>query len=218
MANERLSQRQVSRRSQSRDDRRRRSAARSARRRLVIGIVVGSFGLALIVSLFVPQLTGVVGPTNETPIETPSPRAGTQVAIQAGGVIEEGMEHSPYSTVPATSGPRYASPAPWGASEAELPEEAVVANLERGGVAISYNLADDAAVQELTTAVEGLTGYPACVVLQPHDGVAAGGVSLAAWGWLDEVDGVDEERIRAFFDSHRNRGPLFIDADCGAGI
>ena len=178
---------------------------------------MGSFGLALIVSLFVPQLTGIVGPSNETPIETPSPRAGTQVAIQAGGVIEEGTAHSPYSTVPATSGPRYASPAPWGASEAELPEEAVVANLERGGVAISYNLADDAAVQELTTAVEGLTGYPACIVLQPHNGVAVGGVSLAAWGWLDEVGGVDGERIRAFFDSHRNRGPLFIDADCGAG-
>ena len=93
----------------------------------------------------------------------------------------------------------------------------MVANLERGGVAISYNLADDVAIQELTAAVEGLTGYPACIVLQPHNGIVAGGVSLTAWGWLDEADGVDEERIRAFFDSHRNRGPLFIDADCGAG-
>ena len=192
---------------------------RRARRRWVIGILGGAFGMALIAGLFVPQLgSGVVGGRTRTTttVEDEVP-VGSQLAIQAGGVIEEGAEHDPYATVPAASGPRYAEPAPWGVSEGPLAEEAVLVNLERGGIAISHNLTNEAALADLTAFTEGFSGYPGCLVQRLHEGVAEGSIVLTAWGWSQEFATVDTEGIALFIASHQNQAPLYFGLDCGAG-
>lgn len=208
-----------SRQSQARDARRQRSAAKRARRRVVYGILGGSVGLALILGLFLPQLGQIGGgrTNNNTTPDQIGDAVGTQVAIQAGGVIQDGAAHDAYITVPAASGPRYAQPADWGVSDEPLAEEAVLANLERGGVAINHNLTDEGSLASLTAFIEGLNGYPGCLVQRPHTSVAEGSVVVTAWGWTQEFAEVNTEGIALFIATHQNQAPLYIGIDCGAG-
>lgn len=207
----------VSRHSATRDDRRQRASSKRARRRLIYGSIGGVFGLALIIGLFVPQLGHISGGRSFGTNDTPDiPEVGTAVAIQPGGVIEPGVEHDPYTTTPATSGPRYAEPAPWGVSGVPLADESVLTNLERGGVAISYNLADEGQVATLLAFAESREGYPGCLVISPSEAVASGSIVLTAWGWIQELTGFDDVQMEAFLVVHRNQAPLFFGTDCGA--
>ncbi len=71
--------------------------------------------LALITGLALPSF-GVT----PTPVD-PQPRdiAGTQLAIQEGGLLEPG-ETAEYDTSPPTSGPSWAEAAAWGVSSATI--------------------------------------------------------------------------------------------------
>ncbi len=216
MADQRLDQ-PTARRSQLREDRRHRSSAKRARRRLIFGSIGGVFGLALIAGLFVPQLGSIGGGRNFGIADPEVPEVGTAVAIQPGGVIEPGAEHDPYTTTPPTSGPRHADPAPWGVSDVPLADESVLTNLERGGVAISFNLADDAQAIALKDFASGQAGYPGCLVAAPNEAVSVGSVVLTSWGWTQEFTGVDRIGMDAFLAVHLNQAPLFFGVDCGAG-
>jgi len=209
--------RQISRQTQLRNDRRQRAAAKRARRRLIYGSIGGAFGLMLIIGLFIPQLGSLGGGRTHGVAEPAAPEIGTAVAIQPGGVIEPGAEHIAYTTTPATSGPRYADPAPWGVSDEPLADEAVLTNLERGGVAISFNLAEEADIMALQGFAVSKENYPGCLVVAPSEVVSAGSVVLTAWGFTHELTGVDAVGMDAFLAVHQNQAPLFFGADCGAG-
>ena len=38
--------------------------------------------------------------------------------------------------------------------------------------------------------------------MRPYSKIAEGEIAIAAWGWLDRFEGVDETRIKAFYDAH----------------
>ncbi len=203
-----------SRRTAAREERRSRAASRRARKRrfyMAGGLVIA---LALIAGLALPSF-GIVNQTTDVP--QAQPRAGTQLAIQDGDMLEPGAT-AEYDTNPPTSGPSWAEGADWGVQTEQQPNEAVVRNLRNGAIVFNYALADETAVAGLRAFVEGLDGYPDCYVMQPHSAVAEGAVSLAAWGWTTEppVAPDDTTAMRSFVDSHRANGPDSPDGGCGA--
>src|SRR3989344_5078 len=55
-----------------------------------------------------------------------------------GILVAVGASHEAYNSNPPTSGPHYEQPSRWGVSQAELPDEQLIHNLEHGGIWISY--------------------------------------------------------------------------------
>ena len=205
---------QPSRQTIARDERRRRAGRRTSRRRWFFGIGGGTIALMLITGLFLPSLPR--GGTTTSGQADDAPRSGTEVPVQLGDIIEPGAGHDDYETLPPTSGPRYATPAPWGVHAAQIDDETVVRNLEVGAVVFNHNLESEAELSDLRLFVEALPGYPGCYVAHPYAAVPAGSVTLTAWGWTQEVAGVDRFLMETFVDDHVNQGPQFVGLSCGA--
>ncbi len=205
----------------SREDRRRRSQARKARRKLLYGVGGGLIAVALITGLVLPSVGHLgVGPSNDgsgsSTAQGSTPSVGTQLPIQFAGIVEVGTAHEAYETSPPTSGPRYAEAVEWGAYETQQPDEAVVRNLELGGIVVNHNLSDEAQIDNLETFIEAQPGYPGCFVVQPYESLASGSVTITSWGWLDSYTAVDRAAMQGFIADHRNAGPLFVGSTCGS--
>ena len=114
-----------------------------------------------------------------------------------------------YNSVPATSGDHYFSPQPCGFYQGEVPDERVVHNLEHGNIVISYNLPDAADVDALENVYNDLGGWKDhYTVVRSYSRIAPGQVALSAWGVLDIMDGVDQDRIERFYEHYVGRlGP-----------
>lgn len=139
------------------------------------------------------------------------PLSGTKIEIL-------GREHVPaneqpaYNSNPPTSGPHYEQTEAWGISDKPLAVERLVHNLEHGGIVIYYkcDAKADKSCEELIANLKGVTQKlmkkDRKVVLTPNDKIDEK-IAVAAWGWLDKMEEVDEERIQRFFSDHINRGP-----------
>ena len=113
-----------------------------------------------------------------------------------------------YSTTPPTSGPHWGTPewADCGIHEAQVPDERIVHNMEHGQVVISYNLPDEEDAARLLEVAEGLPDMESWTVVRPYDKIEEGTVAVTAWGVMDIVQGVDEDRIKQFYTEYaRNR-------------
>lgn len=139
------------------------------------------------------------------------PLAGTKFEILERTHVAE-TEKPVWNSNPPTSGAHYAKTEEWGISERTLNEGRLVHNLEHGGIIIHYkcDAAADASCGELISKLKDITGRLLTkdpkVILQPNPNIDAA-IVLSAWGWLDKMDVMDEERVRKFFDDHINRGP-----------
>lgn len=115
-----------------------------------------------------------------------------------------------YNTVPPTSGDHWSIAETCGFYTDPVPDERIVHNLEHSNIVISYNLPDEADVDALKDFYDGLDdGWRNhFTVVRPSEDLAAGQVGLSAWGVLDVMDGVDEDRILTFYDHYVGRlGP-----------
>ena len=114
-----------------------------------------------------------------------------------------------YNSVPATSGDHYFSPQPCGFYQGEVPDERVVHNLEHSNIVISYNLPNPADVDALENVYNDLGGWKDhYTVVRSYSRIAPGQVALSAWGVLDIMDGVDQNRIERFYEHYVGRlGP-----------
>jgi hypothetical protein len=211
-----------SRRTEAREARRHRFEARRARKRLFYGLAGGAVALALIAGLFLPSLAGLgggnnPGSTTNTTSTSAAASVGTKFVAQNSAIVALEEAHEPYSTSPPTSGARYALSVAWGVYDQQIPDEAMVRNLEEGGVVIHHNLTDESASADLQAFVESQHGYPGCFLMQPNASVAEGTVTLTAWEWLETYPGgVDKVGMQAFIVDHRNDAPLFLSNTCGA--
>lgn len=114
------------------------------------------------------------------------------------GVVE-------YSTTPPTSGEHWArdgSPAPCGFYEDGLEDESITHNLEHSNIVVSYNLPDEAQVDELKSAINDIGLANIWAVTRSYDKIPVGQVAVATWGVLDRMEGVDKERIRTFVETY----------------
>lgn len=121
-------------------------------------------------------------------------------------------QHTPYNSVPPTSGPHLNHIAPWGISKEPIPNELQVHNLEDGGVMVQYWCGDghdNAATStapldyqkgcpELISQLEDIVKkYPERVLLAPYPNLP-NKIALTAWTRIDLLDEFDAARIEKF--------------------
>jgi hypothetical protein len=140
---------------------------------------------------------------------------GTAVPLLNALHIEPNALHTPYNSVPPTSGAHSVTPADWGIYDHAVIDEVVVHNLEHGGVVINHNLIDGPRLDLLTEFIKSQPGYPGCILMRPYEEIQEGAVALTAWGWIQEFDTLDTDRMQQFIDSHKNRGPEQFGPTCG---
>lgn len=130
------------------------------------------------------------------------PRPGESVADQGNQHLASGTEqHVAYNTTPPTSGPHLNQKAAWGISDARLPDELQVHNLEDGGVIIHYDPAkvDDATKTSLANIVNRYTDK---VILEPYADLETP-IILTAWTKIDKLQAFDESEITSFIAAYR---------------
>ena len=138
---------------------------------------------------------------------------GTSVPIMASDHIPVDQTVS-YSTTPPTSGPHWppGEQARCGIYDEEMPDEQIVHNLEHGNVVISYNLPDPEEADNLIEVAKDLPGLSRWGIVRPYSKIEPGTVAMTAWGIIDGFQGVDEARMRIFFETYAGyRGaPEFV--------
>jgi hypothetical protein len=130
------------------------------------------------------------------------------------GTDVRGGQPNVYTSIPATSGPHWDTPANWGVYTVAQAESQMVHNLEHGGIVIWYQPDqvsddDDARLADFVNSrvAEGQGGRFK-FILSPWDGEDFGHpIAVTAWEWLLYLDTADTGAINAFADAHYGDAP-----------
>ena len=213
-------------RAQVREERRARSNRRKQRRRTVL-IALGSvFAIMIIFALVFQQ--GFISRDHQL--------AGERGPYNAGGPVpqdpDDGRAHVPdsvvpetrYSIYPPTSGPHWntlgsqannyeRAPAGWGPYVRVIPDQALIHNLEHGGIGMHYDTTkcDTEACAEIAATLERIakewnddetyTGF----VISPYPFTDTA-ITVTAWRHHLRLDEIDEPKILEFIDAYFDRG------------
>ena len=240
---------------------RRRSAARRSQRRtppiatgggfrsrwllFAFAAIAGLFIIALLVPVVLPVNFGGAGQGEASEYvegigieaELSSSAAHFPDNLTIADVVPEG-----YLTTPPTSGRHWNGWVQCGFYTSPVPDERIVHNMEHGNIVVSYNLTEQAQIDELQDAFDDIGLTNAWGVARPYnpgtvdsDGnelFPEGTIALTTWGVIDkwnvrEVDdadghrivGVDKDRIERFFEAYSGKlGPEFPNgAPCTTG-
>ena len=135
---------------------------------------------------------------------------GVQQEIMPTPIHVSEDENVAYNTTPPTSGNHWDWWARCGFYEDGLPDERIVHNLEHGNIVVSYNLQAGDELDKLREFSDNLDLAPAWGVFRYYDKIDEGTVALSAWGVLDTMQSVDEDRIEEFFQTYAGTlGPEF---------
>lgn len=162
--------------------------------------------LAIVVpSLIVIALFGYIFVTSSA---LNIPDIGESFPDQGREHIKEGDAHPAYNSNPPTSGWHYGTPADWGVSKEEIPQERLVHNLEHGGVVIQYKSELDA---QTIAKLEDLKNseFECKLVVTPYKGLD-NNIAVSAWQRLYKSDTYDEETVKNFIRKYRNRAPELV--------
>jgi Protein of unknown function (DUF3105) len=170
------------------------------RRRLMWGA-----GAVLVAALLISLVVMFVRP--------PAAAQGHQVAIEGNRQHVAAGQVIPYRNRPPSSGDHYDQPAGYGFFQREIPTGNWVHTLEHGGIVVLYrpDLCDQACQSQLQDTYNSapssqlFPGTRKMLVTSYQDMDHA--IAVVAWGWIDELDGFDKERILAFYRAHVDRGP-----------
>lgn len=200
------------RREQMRRERSDRPHGPSPRRPRIGGVWVGLGVLAgAAVLVFALFQMGVFAP-GAPPVDVRDPKYDPQSEVIGAQQPDESGSHVPsgqkvqYGTNPPTSGSHWAAPAgpiAWGIKETTFPDEAVVHNLEHGGVVISYKGLNDQDLAKLKDIVRVLinSGYPK-IILQPYPALTDARIALTSWRWLLKLPAFDDVQVVKFVRAH----------------
>jgi hypothetical protein len=142
-----------------------------------------------------------------------------QVVAQGRQVLTEGQQHvqpgTPitYRSRPPASGPHYGSgTSGYGVFERDIPAGLWVHTLEHGGIVVLYrpDLCSLDCLNELRrvhdSAPPSQRFNRVKLAAIPYSDMDRA-IAAVAWGWVDEMDQVDADRIHAFYREHVDRGP-----------
>jgi len=116
--------------------------------------------------------------------------------------IADGAPHPAYNSVPPTSGPHWAQwETRYGVLSEQVPDERQVHNLEHGDIMIQYNCDCPDIVSKLEP-----YGRERQIIVAPYKNMPSK-ISLTAWAHQLTLDDFDADKIRAFIDAYRNKGP-----------
>lgn len=185
----------------------------------------------LLIPVGVIGAVGVLALTQQQPekaetftVNTP----GKPLAAQSPGaklpgetIPDLGRKHVPetetisYNSNPPTSGSHYDTPASWGIHLQPPKDEALVHNLEHGGIVISYNpnqvKGED--LKQLRSQVRELSKTNPRLVLTPRSSLDVP-IALSAWTYLQKLDSYDAAAVQAFYEAHIARGPECQQGQC----
>ena len=133
---------------------------------------------------------------------------GQKVADEGNSHVATGQKVT-YNTNPPTSGSHWNSvappaPVPWGIKDSQQPNEALVHNLEHGGIVIFWKGLTDDEVNKLKDLVRLMTnnGFKK-IVLEPYAEMPSDArIALSAWDWALKLPGYDDVQIVKFVKSH----------------
>jgi Protein of unknown function (DUF3105) len=156
----------------------------------------------------------------------PAANAGVQLADDGQTHITQGTDcrssagaaecgTDPYSSLPATSGPHWGTPANWGVYSTPQAESQLIHNLEHGGVVIWYDpeQVDAEAVAELERFVRaqnatGVSGrYKFIVSPWGGEDPLPSPVVATSWRWMLELEDADTAAIDEFAREHYGVAP-----------
>lgn len=178
------------------------------RRRLYTLLAIAAAALFLLISFFAFLAFRETGnAANADPSRRPPDTTSRPFADQGHLHIQAvDSPHAAYNSTPPTSGPHMPSLAPAGWHDEAVPDEFVVHNLEDGYMAINYRPDLSAAEKaKLRALVEQLTAEGRRVLAVPYEGLRTK-LALTAWTRLDELDTINEQRIRGFGDAYAYQG------------
>ena len=182
----------------------RRRTWRRARRWLF----VGAAGLVAFLVILSFALTSVPGggsrTSNQSGVAEPTNPTGPALAYSEQAVHVQLGQPIAYPSFPPTIGNHWPIWARCGFYKGTMNDEHVVHNMEHGHVVISYNLPDPVQFDDMKSLAGDLRQLDSYGVVRSYPRIPEGTVAMTAWGVGPElVDGVNEERIRAFYDEHR---------------
>ena len=176
----------------------------------------------ILLSLSLPACDSAITSEPSPLVPSPTPGRGASGYVDGIGVPQPLMptafhvnETVVYSTVPPTSGDHWATPTQCGFYEVGVADELIVHNMEHGNVVISYNLTDNADKERLREIHDSLDGNDLWLITRFYPDIPEGTVALTAWGVLDEFEGVNEDRIKRFYEAYN--GNLFSEETRGLG-
>jgi len=171
-----------------------------------IGVVAAAAALFLVLyqmGVFAPGAPPVA--LNDPKYDVTNEVIGTQQPDESNSHVPSGQKVQ-YGTIPPTSGSHWAQPAgpiAWGIKDTTFPDEAVVHNLEHGGVLIVYKGLNDQELAKLKDIVRILmnNGYPK-VILEPYPQLTEARIAVSSWRWLLKIPGFDDAQIVKFVKAH----------------
>ncbi|MBI3953805.1 MAG: DUF3105 domain-containing protein [Chloroflexi bacterium] len=186
-----------------REARRRREQRSRALLRVAIVAAVAAVVVGAVVAIIVTQRRPAAPPAGTQARAVPLEAACNLPPPVPCPHLDEGARYTRYNSDPPTSGPHWPQPADWGAYERPLPPERLIHNLEHGGIVVYYSCRDcpDLVVQ----LKDALKGSRHSVLVPYYD--MKHRIALTAWGYIDELDTFDRDRVLAFIRAYIDRGP-----------
>ena len=169
-------------------------------------------GGVLLIGTIVVVVVLVVGAGPNTAVGTRQTGAGQEhVGI---GTDVRASQPGVYTSIPATSGPHWDTPANWGVATVAQSESQLIHNLEHGGIVIWYqpdqvSEEEVAAMADLVDAqiAEG-TGGRFKFIVSPWAGEDFGSpIAVTSWEWLLYLSTADLDAISAFAGEHYGVAP-----------
>lgn len=146
-----------------------------------------------------------------TQIRPAAPAQGRQVPSEGAGHVQDGTPLS-YRNRPPSSGQHFGQTASYGFSATEISPGNLLHNLEHGAVAVLSNCPracpdlQDQLRQFYQNGPKSRKYGNVKMVITPYRAMDKK-VAVVAWGWVDEMDEFDPERVRAFYQERVDRGP-----------
>lgn len=173
---------------------------------LPIGVVAAAAALFFVLyqmGVFAPGAAPIA--LNDAKYDVAGEVIGAQQPDESNAHVPSGQKVQ-YGTQPPTSGSHWAQPAgpvSWGIKDTTFPDEAVVHNLEHGGVLIVYKGLNEQELAKLKDIVRVLmnNGYPK-IVLEPYAALTDSRIALSSWRWLLKLPAFDDVQIVKFVKAH----------------
>jgi len=204
----RRERREKQKRQRQREPQKRRGSGGITNQLVIGGFVLGALALAFFglsaAGVFQPPAAAI--DLNSADFQIP---AGTTIGTKEPLLQPEHIvppAKGSYNTVPPTSGQHYnqagLAPATWGIKDSNLPNEVTTHNLEHGGIVIGYNNLTPAETDQLKGIVRALmNGTYRKIILEPYP-LTNAKVALTSWGWLLNLQSVDQIQIVQFTRAH----------------
>lgn len=141
----------------------------------------------------------------------PSPQQVLGVAVEDQGrehILRSEWEKFSYNSNPPTSGPHDADWTKAGIYTDSQGDGYLIHSLEHGYVVIYYNCQKDGDCEGLKQKLSDLANEKRLwkLIVVPRPSLDAK-IALTAWGRIDKLDELDQERIVRFIDAFRDKGP-----------